>query len=70
MNMPLLLFEIQGIYPLNKEAIPKEKILQGRKIDELVAESSIGNSYKAPRTCSNWSFHQKSLRTEPSQSTI
>ena len=43
-------FRKLGICPLNKEAIPKEKILQGREMDEPVAESSIGNSYEAPRT--------------------
>ena len=50
MNMPLLLFENQVFAHFNKEAIPKEKILQGREMDEPVAESSIGNSYEASRT--------------------
>ena len=43
-------FQKPGICPLNKEVILKEKILQGREMDEPVAESSIENSYEAPRT--------------------
>ena len=38
------------ICQLNKAAIPKQKILQGRKMDEPAAESSIGNSNEALRT--------------------
>ena len=56
-----------------KEAIPKEKILQGREMDEPVAESSIGNSYEAPRTGRRAAIEasiKKSLGPEPSQSTI
>ena len=42
-------FRKSDICPLNKDVFPKEKILQGREVDEPVAESSIGNSYEAPR---------------------
>ena len=45
MNMPLL-FENQ----IFAHSTKSEKILQGREMDESVAESSIGNSYEAPRT--------------------
>ena len=65
-------FRKSGIYPLNKEAIPKEKILVGRKMDEPVAESSIGNSYEVPRTLSHAAIQasiKKVLEPEPSQST-
>ena len=60
MNMPLLIFVFAflreraiadfRIYSLNKEVIPKEKILPGIEMDEPVAEKSVGNSYEAPRT--------------------
>ena len=43
-------FQKSGICSLNKEVIPKDKILQGREMDEPVAKISIGYSYEAPRT--------------------
>ena len=74
MNMPLLLFENLVFAHSNKEAIPKQKIiLQGREMDEPVAESSIGNSYEAPRTrglAAIGTSIKKVLESEPSQSTI
>ena len=67
-------FRNSGICPINKEAmIPKEKILQGREMDEPVAESSIGNSYEAPRTRRHAAIEasiKKVLEPEPSQSTV
>ena len=71
--MPLLLFENQLFVHSIKEAIPKEKIVQGRDMDESVAESSIGNSYEARRTRRRAAIEasiKKVLEPEPSQSTI
>ena len=59
------------VCPLNKEAIPKEKIFQGREMDEPVVESSIGNSYETTRRRATIeAFIKKVLEPEPSQSTI
>ena len=73
MDMPLLLVEKQVFAHSNKEAIPKEKILQGREINEPVAESYVGNAYEAPRTRRRATIEAsiiKVLELEPSQSTI
>ena len=69
MNMPLLLFENQVF----AHSIKKEKILQGREMDEPVSKSSIENSYEAPRTRRRAAIEasiKKVLKLEPSQSTI
>ena len=66
-------FRKSGICLLNKEAIPTEKILCGRQMDEPVTESSLGNPYEAQRRCRRAAIEasiKEVLEPEPSQSTI